>query len=961
MNPFRRSTRLAATLAAAVALALVALAPTSAQAAFGFLPGSAGFSVSAYQEGAVEASLAGSHPDSLVTEINFNQVGGFSDGDLKNLTLDLPPGLIENSNAVPRCDATRFSTPRFSPYEASASGESCGGRTQIGVVTLTAGGGKERTFGVFNLAPPPGFPAEWGFSPFGVPITVTPRIRETPTEYGISVDLKNFGQQLNVVGLRLEIWGVPWAVRHNYQRGGCLNETDPAFGWDKCSVTEPESAGEPEITHVSEAYLTLPTECETPMTFHVSATSWQQPGTIEATSTAPRALGGCSEIPFQPIPVARLSTDRTSTATGFDFTLDGSSKGLLSPGARAPSQVKKAVVRLPEGMTINPSVASGLGTCSEAQFAAETVTSQPGEGCPNDAKIGELSLESPLVEGKIEGSLYFATPRENRFGTLLALFMVARAPERGIMVRVAGRVDADPRTGQLVATFDNLPQLPYSNFHLHFREGQRSPLATPSACGTYATEIDASPWLDPSSIDRIPSEFQLVAGIEGTPCPNGPLAPFAPRSIGGTINSNAAAYSPFYLHLTRGDAEQEITSYSASFPPGVLGKIAGVPFCSDAQIEAAKHQSGAESAVAPACPVASQIGRTYTGYGLGSTLAYAPGGLYLAGPYHGSPLSVVAIDSAKVGPFDLGTVVIRSAIRVNRQTAQVAIDSAGSDPIPHILDGFPLRLRDIRIYIDRPNFMVSPTSCDRFGVASTLTGSGLRFGDPSDDPSFTSVSPFQVTNCSSLGFAPRISLQLRGGHQRGDFPALQATVRPRVGDSNIGRATVTLPPKLFLAQEHLDTVCTPKQFAVHNCPSGSIYGHATAITPLLEEPVTGPVYLRSNGSERALPDLVAALSGRGVEIELLGKIDSRHGGLRARFDTIPDAPVTKFTMNLRGGKKGIIANATDTCVNPQVATARFVGQDNATKTFNVPVEATCKGKKGKGKTKRPAKNGKGGK
>jgi hypothetical protein len=384
----------------------------------------------------------------------------------------------------------------------------------------------------------------------------------------------------------------------------------------------------------------------------------------------------------------------------------------------------------------------------------------------------------------------------------------------------------------------------------------------------------------------------------------------------------------------------------------VLGKIAGVPFCSEAQIDAAKRQTGAESAVSPACPAASRIGGTYTGYGLGSTLAYAPGGLYLAGPYHGSPLSVVAIDSAKVGPFDLGTIVIRSAIRVDHRTAQVSIDSAGSDPIPHIIDGFALRLRDIRIYIDRPNFMVNPTSCNRMAVVSTLTGAGARFGDPSDDVSAKSSSPFQVTNCAALGFRPRLSLELRGGHTRGAFPALHAVVRPRLGDSNIGGATVTLPPKLFLAQEHLDTVCTPKQFAAHACPSGSIYGHATATTPLLEEPLSGPVYLRTNGSERALPDLVAALSGRGVEVELLGKIDSHHGGLRARFDVVPDAPVTKFTMNLRGGKKGIIANATNTCTNPQVATARFIGQDNATEYLRVPVTATCKakgsGKKAKG-------------
>jgi hypothetical protein len=302
---------------------------------------------------------------------------------------------------------------------------------------------------------------------------------------------------------------------------------------------------------------------------------------------------------------------------------------------------------------------------------------------------------------------------------------------------------------------------------------------------------------------------------------------------------------------------------------------------------------------------------------------------------------VVAIDSAKVGPFDLGTVVIRSAIRVNSQTAQVAIDSAGSDAIPHILQGFPLRLRDIRIYIDRPDFMVNPTSCDPFAITSLLTGSGARFSDPSDDSSANLSAPFQVSNCTALGFTPRLSLSLSGSHRRGGYPALQATLTPRPGNANLGRATVTLSPRLFLAQEHLDTVCTPRQFTAHACPPGSIYGKASAVTPLLETPLTGPVYLRSNGSERKLPDLVAALSGRGIEIEALGKIDSFKGGLRARFDLLPDAPLTKFTMALRGGDRGIIANATDTCLHPQVASAKFIAQDNAVHKLQVPLRVKC--------------------
>ncbi|HEV7615875.1 MAG TPA: hypothetical protein VGO36_06565, partial [Solirubrobacterales bacterium] len=567
---------------AVVALALALLAPVAAQASFGLLPGDEGFNVSLKGEGGkAETTLAGAHPYSLVTELNFNKAGVFSDGDLRNLSLDLPPGLIENATAVPKCTATLFTTARKSPFESSLSGESCPDTTQLGTVTLKSShaGGETRTFGVFNLVPPPGFPSEFGFSAYGVPVTVIPHVREADREYGLTLDLKNFSQQLNFTGFRLEIWGTPWALPHNFQRGNCLNEAEPTFGWGKCSVLNKS----PE--HVAQAYLTLPTSCGSGLPFHASLSSWQAPGVVERTFTTPKPLTGCGELPFAPIPSARLSTDRTTSTTGFDFTLDGSSKQLLDPQLRAASQAKKAVVRLAEGMTVNPSVASGLGTCSEGQYATETLNSQPGEGCPNDSKIGELTVESPLVEGRIEGSVFFASPRDNRFGTLLALYMVAKAPDRGIMVKVAGRVDSNLATGQLTATFDNLPQLPYAHFNVHFREGQRSPLATASACGNYSTQIDSSPWLAPDTVLSQGSPFSLTAGVGGGLCPQGPIAPFAPKATAGTANSNAGSYSPFYLHLTRADNEQEITSYSAQLPRGLLGSIAHIPFCSEAQID----------------------------------------------------------------------------------------------------------------------------------------------------------------------------------------------------------------------------------------------------------------------------------------------------------------------------------------------------------------------------------------
>src|SRR6185312_11142630 len=380
----RPSIRLAAGLGAMLVSILLLIVPAAADAAFGFVPGEAGFKATATSSaGGEAATLAGSHPYSLVTEVQLNKAGEFSDGDLKDLTYDLPPGLIENPIAIPRCGVEQFATPRVSPYETTFSGESCSGTTQIGIITLESShaGGESRTFGVFNLAPPPGAPSRFGFSPYGEPITITPQVREAGREYGLTLDLRNFSQKLDVTGFRLVIWGVPWATAHDEQRGNCLKETEPAVGNGSCPVSELNPP------HVTRAYLTLPSSCETPLDFHIRATSWQQPTVAERSWNSGGALTECGKLSFNPVPSGRLSTNRTSSPSGYDFTLDGSSSALLNPNSRASSQAKKAVVRLPDGMSVNPSVASGLGTCSEARFAAETVTSAPGAGCPNDSKV----------------------------------------------------------------------------------------------------------------------------------------------------------------------------------------------------------------------------------------------------------------------------------------------------------------------------------------------------------------------------------------------------------------------------------------------------------------------------------------------------------------------------------------------------------------------------------------------
>jgi hypothetical protein len=927
---------------------------------FGFLPGPAGFDVAINDEGKPD-TVAGSHPFSIVTTIDFNQAGEragqpgvpVTDGDARNVHLDLPPGLIENPGAVDKCTQERFHTARVSPFETSRAGESCQPLSQIGVVTLRSSAegpsneSHSRTFGLFNLVPPPGAPSQIGFSPFGIPIAFTPHIRDLGGEYGTTLDLSNLSQQLDVYGMTITIWGTPWAISHNGERGNCLNELEPGFPWAKCASDL--------APHVPFAYLTLPASCADPLAFSTIATSWQQPFLASGiafsrdASGAPVALGGCRELRFEPVVTARPTNPRASSPSGFDFTFTPKEEALTNPRSRVPSQSRRAVVTLPEGITVNPSLAAGLGSCTPRQYETETAVSPLSVGCPEDSKIGTFTVQSPLFEELVKGAIYLAQPddrgtptpgAENPFDSLLAVYLIARNPARGVLVRVAGKLAPDPVTGRLTATFDDLPQLPYSNLKLHFREGQRAPLVTPSACGTFATEVALTPWNDPSATALSSPQFQIAKGIgAGEACPSGATPPFTPGAVGGTLNGNAGSYTPFYLHLTRADSEQEFTSYSATLPPGLTGKIAGIPYCPDAAIEAAKRKTGREEERHPSCPAASRIGRTVSGYGASQVLAYAPGGLYLAGPYHGSAFSVVAIDSATVGPFDLGVVIVRSAIRVDPRTAQVSIDSAGSDPIPHILQGVPIHLRDVRVYIDRPEGTLNPTSCDQKTLTSTMTGNGGATANVD--------SRFQVSNCSALKFRPRLSLRLRGKVRRGGFPSLRASLRPHPGDANIGSAAVTLPPSLFLAQDHIDTVCSQRQFAADNCPAGSLYGQATAITPLLGSPLRGKVYLRS--SQNRLPDLVVALRGNGIAIDLVGRIDSFKGGIRTTFDVVPDAPVTKFVLSLRGGKHSLLVSAENVCRAPQRALARFVSQSNAGEQTRPLVRADCgKPKRGQG-------------
>lgn len=207
----------------------------------------------------------------------------------------------------------------------------------------------------------------------------------------------------------------------------------------------------------------------------------------------------------------------------------------------------------------------------------------------------------------------------------------------------------------------------------------------------------------------------------------------------------------------------------------MVAELAGVSRCPDADIALAKTKRGRQELAEPSCPTNSQIGTVLGGAGVGSQLTYASGKLYFAGPFGGAPLSVVGIVA---GPFDVGTVVVRQALQVDPRTAKVRVDGSNSDPIPHILAGIPLRVRDVRVYVDRPEFTLNPTSCKRYEVAAQIWGGGLNPFSLFDDAPVPRSAPFRASDCASLGFgaealpAPQGRNRPRGPPQaEGDLPA----------------------------------------------------------------------------------------------------------------------------------------------------------------------------------------------
>jgi hypothetical protein len=647
-------------------------------------------------------------------------------------------------------------------------------------------------------------------------------------------------------------------------------------------------------------------------------------GAAHAETTYP-AITGCDQLGFNPSLSAKPTTTETDSASGLDIDLKVPQ--IQSPTTPTPSQIKATTVTLPEGFTINPSAADGKVTCSDADahFGTEEAAT-----CPEHAKIGTLTVDSSALSEPIPGYLYLGDPKPgDRYRVILV------ADGFATHIKLVGSAIPDPQTGRLTLSFPSLPQSPLTEFKLHVFGSERGLLATPTKCGTYAVNSTFTPWDNALSEQDATQFFTVDHGPGGAPCPSTPR-PFAPTFEAGSSGNTAGAHSPFAIALDRPDGAQSLNGLNITTPPGFAASLKGIPYCPESAITQLSSSSytGLSEQASSACPAASQIGEAVAGVGAGSRPLHVSGKVYLAGPYKGAPLSLVVVIPAVSGPYDLGNVAVRAALRVDPITARV---SAISDPLPQILEGIPLRARSVQVNLNRPDFALNPTNCDPFTVDATITGDeGAAHG---------ASSPFQVANCATLGFAPKLTLKLRGSARRRGHPALRAVLTKGAGEANLQKAVVAMPPSLLLDNAHIGNVCTRVQFAASNCPAASQIGSATVELPILDKPLSGAVYLRSSNNK--LPDLVIDLNGQ-FDAELSARIDTtKDNGLRTSFESIPDVPFTKAVIDLEGDSKGLLINSANLCKAKPKAAVMMAGQNGAVQSGPNKLQTACASRKTK--------------
>jgi hypothetical protein len=879
----------------------------------------AGFGIEDYElqpfsENGTPATRAGKHPFQLTTTLVMNQTVPVERGGLrqpaalpKDLTFQLPPGLVGNPNAVAQCTMTNF-------FAIVREYNLCSPGSVVGVATVTANEPKflkvfTKSVPVFNLVPSRGEPARLGFEVAGrIPVVLDTSVR-SGHDYGVNASVTNTTQTAGLLSSQVTLWGVPGDPRHDEQRGWeCVSGGLYDKEIEKSCPTKSELPDEP--------FLTLPTSCASspvsePVLSFAEADSWANPGAFLGMEYAwmnseERLLGfeDCGGLDFRPEIHVTPEQHSAATPTGLSVEVSVPQESTLEANGRAEADVRDTTVTLPEGVELSPSAANGLEGCSEAQvgFTGVNQSTQTDEfntapvACPDGSKVGSVRIKTPLLSNELEGWVYLASPApkeeegRNPFNSLVALYLVAEDPVSGVLVKLAGEGHVDEGTLQIATTFRNAPQVPFEDLRLDLFGGQRASVATPPQCGSYAASAVFTPWSGTGPATPPVEPFAIVSGVGGSACPSGGL-PFSPGFTAYSQNTQAGAFTSFSLELSRPDGDQALGGVSMHLPSGIAALLSSVELCSDSQ------------ASASACPPGSEVGRAVAVAGLGSEPFVQTGGrVFMTEGYGGAPFGLEIVTPAKAGPFDLGYVTVRSKLYVDPNDASVTIVS---DPLPTQVRGIPLQLKRVLVTVDRAGFEFNPTSCEPLRIEGTIAGA--------EGGSANVATPFKAEDCGSLPFSPQLTASAVGQGSKTEGTTFAVTVRSGGTDSSgvaqagIAKVQLQLPKQLSSRLPTLQKACVDAVFNANpaSCDEGSVIGYATIHTPVLKNPLTGPAYLVSHGGA-AFPDVEFVLQGEGIKLVLDGQTDIKEGVTYSRFESTPDAPFTVFETVLPAGPHGVL-------------------------------------------------------
>lgn len=753
----------------------------------------------------------------------------------------------------------------------------CPPESQIGVLTMKANGGFSSEFDLFSVEGGPGELASIG-SYLIAKIPFTLQIR--PDDFGVTIRQADIVQPVVLEGTTIELWGVP----ADHQIGTAIPRR---------------------------AFFSLPARCDGgPLSVTVNMRSWQQPERwVTATGDTGMLLTDCTALSFQPSIGFDLTNPTLDSPTGaaVALTLPQSE----DPDARAGVAAKTASIVLPAGLSISPGVSQGLTTCADADL--HKGSSQPAS-CPISSRIGTVELAGSQLRAPLAGHVYLG---QERPGQRFRIFVVAEG--MGVSAKLEGALQVDPATGRITAKLEDLPEAAFGRIDLRFDDGPRALLATPLTCGSLTATgtftahgvFPLAQASDAASVDR---------GLGG-PCPDRP--PFAPQFSGGSTDARAGAATGVTLTLRRQGGEQLPDRFSAELPRGVTAALGSVDRC------------GEQAAAAGTCPAGSRVGSVLGEVGSGPRPARLAGDAYLGGPYRGAAFSLALVFRAKIGPFDLGTTVTRAALRMDRESGRVSIET---DSLPRTVEGIPVRFRTIGLDIDRPGFIRNPTSCEPAAVeisVRSVTGAVSR-----------STNPFSVTGCNSLRFRPKLAMGLtrKAEIRSGGRPGLRIGIRSRgTNTTNIKGADIALPGYLRLNAASRKEICARQDAMEGECQAISKVGEATGRTPLLNGRLDGSIYLvQPEGS--GPPELWTTLDAMGVSLDVRSKLSSRGGRIHTSLVDLPDVPIAELALQLKGGKRGILALKGNPCApksRDARATVAFEGQNRAYRIGREPIEG-CK-------------------